>query len=102
MDRSVRIRSWSMPVTLEMSKRVPRKLLVVAVYRIPPGSEENESEWKDVRIRRTKLPVGVADLRIIFSMIQTIRYRSIPKKFIKIYDGSSERAKKWRSSHTLK
>lgn len=39
---------------------------------------------------------------IIFSTIQTIRYRSVPKKFIKIYDGSSERAKKWRSSHTLK
>lgn len=67
MDRSVRMRSCSLPVALEMSKRVPRKLLVVAVYRIPPERGGGKrSEWKDVRIRRTKLPTGVADMRIFF------------------------------------
>lgn len=55
MDRSVRMRSCSLPVALEISKRVPRKLLVVAVYRIPPEREEGKgSEWKDVRIKENK------------------------------------------------
>jgi len=49
------MRSCSMPVALEMSYIVPRKLLVAAVYRIPPERErererERESKKKIINV----------------------------------------------------
>jgi len=46
IDCSVRMRSCSMPVALEMSYIVPRKLLVAAVYRIPPERERERERAK--------------------------------------------------------
>lgn len=50
MDCSVRMRSCSGPVAREMSKSVPRKLLVAAVYR-RPSTQKTENEISFVLIR---------------------------------------------------
>lgn len=47
IDCSVRMRSCSIPVALEISYIVPRKLLVTAVYRIPPEKKEREERGEE-------------------------------------------------------
>lgn len=83
MDRSVRMRSCSMPVALEMSNRVPRKLLVVAVYRVPPETEEEMDQSEEIKHKNK-----TTNKDIIFSMSQTV-YQKSNKRVI-------------RPSHTVK